>query len=232
MNIVKKLDAKSNYDIQRLIIFIIGTIITIVLWRTFLLLPFKVFVVFVHESFHALAALITGGDVLMIDVSWNESGYTTTQGGFFVIIASAGYLGSALFGGAVLYFSKFKNLIRIICYVIGIGIILLSFLYCKDSTLIFGLITGILFIIGGVYSKYKIVLYLLQFIGIMSCLYSIYDFGDYLIGNPEKTDAGILANYFGISFLAYPIGICWSIISLIILFVSIKGSLRKTEAKK
>ena len=51
----------------------------------------------------------------------------------------------------------------------------------------------------------------------MCCLYSIYDFGDYLLGDAGRTDAGLLARHLGLPFLAVPIGVVWSLISLGIL---------------
>ncbi|HEY6806871.1 MAG TPA: M50 family metallopeptidase [Pyrinomonadaceae bacterium] len=67
--------------------------------------PFRIFVTFIHEGGHALAALFTGNSVSSLSVAANASGETyTTQGGLFsqVLISSAGYVGSMAFGALLL----------------------------------------------------------------------------------------------------------------------------------
>src|ERR1051325_2858736 len=83
--------------------------ISILLWYLpivgFLAYPFRLFVTFIHEGGHALAALLTGNSVLSLSVETNASGLTyTTQGGIFsqIFVSSAGYLGSMLFGAFLL----------------------------------------------------------------------------------------------------------------------------------
>lgn len=83
--------------------------LSIVLWfipyAELLTYPFRVFVTFIHEGGHALAALLTGNSVESLSIALNASGETyTTQGGLFsqVLISSAGYVGSMLFGALLL----------------------------------------------------------------------------------------------------------------------------------
>src|SRR5258707_10543282 len=67
--------------------------------------PFRIFVTFIHEGGHALAALFTGNSVSSLSVATNTSGETyTTQGGLIsqVLISSAGYVGSMAFGALLL----------------------------------------------------------------------------------------------------------------------------------
>src|SRR6266850_5418991 len=67
--------------------------------------PFRIFVTFIHEGGHALAALVTGNSVQSLSVAMNASGETyTTQGGMFaqMLVSSAGYLGSMTFGALLL----------------------------------------------------------------------------------------------------------------------------------
>ena len=71
----------------------------------FLTYPFRIFVTFIHEGGHALAALLTGNSVASLSVAMNASGETyTTQGGLIsqIFISSAGYLGSMAFGALLL----------------------------------------------------------------------------------------------------------------------------------
>ena len=84
---------------------LIATIITIALWfipyADYLIYPIRLFVTFVHEGSHVLAALLTGGTVESLTVAANGSGEVySVSSGFFgaVLTSSAGYLGSMAFG--------------------------------------------------------------------------------------------------------------------------------------
>jgi hypothetical protein len=83
--------------------------LSIVLWfipyADILSYPFRIFVTFIHEGGHALAALVTGNSVQSLSVAMNASGETyTTQGGMFsqMLVSSAGYLGAMTFGALLL----------------------------------------------------------------------------------------------------------------------------------
>jgi hypothetical protein len=70
--------------------------------------PFQLFVTFIHEGGHALAAVLTGNSVQSLSVSLDTSGLTETlipQGGFFsrMLISSAGYVGAISFGALLLW---------------------------------------------------------------------------------------------------------------------------------
>jgi len=67
--------------------------------------PFRIFVTFIHEGGHALAALVMGNSVQSLSVALNASGETyTTKGGMFsqMLVSSAGYLGAMAFGSLLL----------------------------------------------------------------------------------------------------------------------------------
>src|SRR5437773_251935 len=83
--------------------------ISIVLWfvpfATVLTYPFRIFVTFIHEGGHAIAALLTGDSVESLRVAINASGETyTTKGGLFsqIFVASAGYIGAMAYGTLLL----------------------------------------------------------------------------------------------------------------------------------
>src|SRR6478609_11136741 len=88
---------------------LIAAALSVVLWfipfAEVLTYPFRIFVTFIHEGGHALAALITGNSVSSLSVATNSSGETyTTQGGLIsqLLISSAGYIGSMAFGAILL----------------------------------------------------------------------------------------------------------------------------------
>jgi hypothetical protein len=83
--------------------------ISIVLWfvpfAELLTYPFRIFVTFIHEGGHAIAALLTGNSVESLSIAINASGETyTTKGGLLsqVFVASAGYIGSMAYGALLL----------------------------------------------------------------------------------------------------------------------------------
>jgi len=64
--------------------------------------PFQLMATFVHESSHALVAMLTGGQVAEMVINSDLSGETYTLGGAALLIASAGYVGTALVGALLL----------------------------------------------------------------------------------------------------------------------------------
>lgn len=123
-------------------LLIIATVITIVLWflpyADYLTYPIRLFVTFVHEAGHALAAVLTGGSVQSLTVASDGSGavYSAPSGWISQLVtSSAGYLGTTVFGVAMLAlirknFSPNKVLV-------GLGVFVGLF------TLIFGLISPV-----------------------------------------------------------------------------------------
>ena len=91
------------------ITLLLAAALSIALWfipfADILSYPFRIFVTFIHEGGHALAALVTGNSVQSLSVAMNASGETyTTKGGMFsqMLVSSAGYLGAMAFGSLLL----------------------------------------------------------------------------------------------------------------------------------
>ena len=117
---------------------LIAAAISIALWfipfAEFLNYPFRLFVTFIHEGGHALAALVTGNSVESLSVAMNASGETyTTQGGVLsqMFVSSAGYLGSMAFGALLLVLIRKAIAARIV--LVGSAVLVFGL------TLIFGL---------------------------------------------------------------------------------------------
>ena len=77
-----------------------------------LLYPLRLFITFVHESGHALAALLTGNQVASLRVMPNGEGVTmaTQNVATAWLIDSAGYLGAAVFGAIMLQVGRLRRL--------------------------------------------------------------------------------------------------------------------------
>ncbi|KAG8373736.1 hypothetical protein BUALT_Bualt11G0055900 [Buddleja alternifolia] len=159
-------------------------LVILALWRTFLLTPFKLITVFLHELSHAIACLLTCGKVEGIKVHANEGGVTQTRGGIYWIILPAGYLGSSLWG-LIFILSSTKPLTAMI----AAGCLLLSLfivLFIAKNWTLRGLCIGFIAFIAVIWwlqieTSFHILSYVILFIGVMNSLFSVYDIYDDLI---------------------------------------------------
>jgi len=103
--------------------------------------PFRIFVTFIHEGGHALAALVTGNSVQSLSVAMNASGETyTTQGGMFaqMLVSSAGYLGSMTFGALLLVLIRKAVAARIVLAGSALLILILTTVFGLIKPLVAG----------------------------------------------------------------------------------------------
>jgi hypothetical protein len=112
--------------------------LSIVLWFVpfggIISFPFRLFVTFIHEGGHALAALLTGNSVQSLSVALNGSGETyTTNGGMLsqMLVSSAGYLGAMTFGAILLVLIRRAVAVRLV--LAGSSLLILAL------TVVFGL---------------------------------------------------------------------------------------------
>src|SRR5215471_8689323 len=99
----------------QVLLLLIATVITIALWfipyADYLVYPVRLFVTFIHESSHALVAVLTGGSVQSLTIASDGSGLTySAPSGFFggLLTSSAGYLGTTIAGVLMLYLIRRK----------------------------------------------------------------------------------------------------------------------------
>jgi hypothetical protein len=113
----------------RLIALSVLTVLLIFFWNSPLLKPFKLFVVFLHETSHAIATIVTGGRLAAIALEWDESGatYAASGEGIFFIIAISGYIGSIIWGYAMLRASLTGRWVRTVSLVVGLTVIFFGF---------------------------------------------------------------------------------------------------------
>ena len=93
---------------ELLITVVVVAVACFLLWSTPVLLPLRLLVTLVHEAGHATVAMLCGGSVQSLTVNANEGGLTrfSLPAGpstfKLVAIGSAGYVGTAIVGGALL----------------------------------------------------------------------------------------------------------------------------------
>ncbi|GMI73924.1 hypothetical protein like AT1G67060 [Hibiscus trionum] len=197
----------------------------LLLWRTFLLTPFKLITVFLHEASHAVACKLTCGHVEGIKVHANEGGVTQTRGGIYWLILPAGYLGSSFWGMALILASTNLLTARIAagCFLVALVVVLF---YAKNWTLR-GLCIGFIILIALVWflqerTTVRILRYVILFIGVMNSLFSVYDIYDDLISRRvNSSDAEKFAEICPCPCNGVGWGFIWGMISFIFLGASV-----------
>jgi len=203
------------------------TAIVFALWQYSIVIPLKIFVVFLHEFSHALATWLTGGKVLELSVSAQQGGFVTSQGGNGFIIASSGYLGSLLLGSFLFILALRSKLDRYVIGLLGATMIILTALYIREPFAIgYCLGAGAVLMISARYFAASINDLILRLMGLISMIYVPYDiFSDTLSRSYLMSDARILAQNYGGSTMMW--GIIWLGLSLGILLFCLKVSLKR-----
>jgi hypothetical protein len=122
---------------------VLGVLIVVawqVPWLHWFVYPFRLFGTFVHELSHGLSALLTGGDFHRFVVQPDLSGTAWSAGGIRVVVASAGYVGSAIAGGVLILLYQRLTSSRVLLIGTGIALALLCLLFVRNF---FGIATGL-----------------------------------------------------------------------------------------
>ena len=175
----------------------ITALILILFWDSPAVWPLKILVVLFHELGHALAAVLTGGTVLSIGLSPDQGGVTHTSGGWRFAILNAGYLGSLLFGVALLAAGRSPKQARV-----GVGalslVLLGATLFWVRPLLSFGFGAAMAFTAASLWlalrAKADLVQLVLRGLGVFSVLYALWDIrSDVFGGTAGVSDASMLA---------------------------------------
>jgi hypothetical protein len=165
-------------DSFKLLLF--ASMLTLVLWfipfAGAITYPIRLFVTFIHEAGHALAALATWGGVNRVELAWNGSGLTFTRGGWGFVISSAGYLTTTLYGSALLLFLRRERNARTAAIATGALILLITVLFGGNIVAwLAGLVFGTGCLLLGVKGKPKIIHFCMSFLAIQCLLNAFYD---------------------------------------------------------
>lgn len=184
------------------------------LWNTLFVYPLKIFVVFMHEVSHGLAAIATGGRILEIQINPQQGGHALTQGGSRFWTLTAGYLGSLLWGGVILLLAARTRFDKAISILIGFGMVAISIGFGESTfTYLFGIGFGVVLIAIGFYLPEVVNDWVLRIIGVTSCLYAILDIkSDVLDRSNLRSDARMLSEVTGIATEIW--GTLWILIAI------------------
>lgn len=185
-------------------------------WGSPVVYPLKVFVVFLHEISHGVAAVATGGAIREITLDPRLGGACYCPGGNAFVTLSAGYLGSVAWGGLLLEATRrFPERAGGILVGVGTMVVVLTLLFVRTS---FGLGFGVLFG-GGLVATGTIVApatsrILLYGLGLTSCLYAILDIQADVLARPHlPSDAAMLSELTGIPTVVW--GILWIALAVV-----------------
>jgi hypothetical protein len=225
---------------------LIAATISVLLWfipfLEFLSYPFRIFVTFIHEGGHALAALLTGNSVASLSVAMNASGETyTTQGGLIsqVLISSAGYIGSMAFGALLLILIRKAVAARIVLLACGIFVFALTMIFglikpvftmSAWSGIPFTLFAGLLISVGLVliarFASLRVATFFTSFLAVQCVLNALFDLKTvFFLSSPfataVPTDAvnmahatGIPAIFWTVVWIAIALGFLWFVMRL------------------
>jgi Peptidase M50B-like len=221
---------------------LIAATISVLLWfipfAEFLTYPFRIFVTFIHEGGHALAALLTGNSVASLSVAMNASGETyTTHGGIVsqTFIASAGYIGSMAFGALLLILIRKSIAARLVLLGCAIFVFTLTMIYglikpifsfAAWSGIPFTLLAGTAISIGLVliarFATARVATFFTSFLAVQCVLNALFDLKTvFFLSSPFEratvaTDAmnmahatGIPAIFWTVIWIALAFGILW-----------------------
>jgi len=192
-------------------------VLALLLWDSFLVYPFRVFVVFLHEISHGLAAIATGGTLLAIGLSMGEGGVCVTHGGSPFVTLNAGYLGSLLWGAFFLLVGARRRRARPAIHLIGAFTLVVTLLYVRTPFgLVYGVAAGAAFLAVASRLSPAASEVLLASIGVMSCLYAVWDVAsDVLVRDTAGSDAAALAQLTAVPAVVW--GALWVTASLAVI---------------
>jgi hypothetical protein len=202
---------------RRLVLPLVFGALFILLFDTPVVFPFRIFVVFLHEISHGIAAVLTGGEIVSIALSANEGGVCVTRGGWPFLVLNAGYLGSLLFGVTFLLLSARRRRAPAVVGAIGGFTFLAALLFVRSW---FGFFYCVLFGLALLFVSAKLTTtvseLLLSAIGAMSALYAVADMAsDAVLRHSSASDAAALARLTGVPAILW--GILWIVASIVTL---------------
>lgn len=237
-------------------LLLIATAITVVLWflpyGNWIVYPIRLFVTFIHESSHALMAVLTGGSVQSLTISADTSGLTYSAPSGLIgglLTSSAGYIGTTVFGVLMLYlirknFSPNKILTGLGIFV---GTILLIFtvispvfnlfsLQVAYSSILFSILAGAILASGlvalGIFADLRIARFAVAFLAVQCLLNAITDQITLLAINSPFAGSDIANDAANMANATHLPGIVWVVIWIGISVAMISFGLRLYAVNK
>lgn len=212
------------------------TLSLLVLWQIpylgGIVYPFRLFGTFVHELSHGLAALATGGHFERFTVSPDLSGLAWSSGGIRFVIASAGYVGSAVFGGVLILLAARGLAARTLLVALGVLFGLTCLLFVRN---LFGIATGLAIAAALVVAGRRlrppwsdVLLLVLALQLVLDGFNSLFTVLRLSTATTVQTDALSMAQATGVPAVVW--AVLWTVLSLAMLFVTLRLAYRRRAA--
>lgn len=197
-------------------------LVALYFWDSMLVLPIKYLTVFFHELSHGLAAVLTGGRIVRIELSSNLGGVCWTSGGIRFIVITAGYLGSLLWGCLILLGAVKTRHDQQITAGLGILLLAVTAIWVRNlEGIIICTLTGIGLLALAANASEHVCDQFLKFLGLASCFYVLIDIKEDLIDRSiRESDAYKIAEMLylpdwlvGIIWLGLAAYITWQVLA-------------------
>ena len=205
-----------------------------------ILWPLRQFGTYVHELFHGLSALISGGAFNKMQLFSNNGGvaYTVSYGPFSSsLISAGGLLGPSILGGVMLFFSRRFFMSHYLLMALGTMIIASAIFWVRDwYTAGFCIMTGLILGATWFVKSKTVVRIFAQFLGVQLCLENLLDFR-YMFtqsfqrgGETLYSDTANIAKHFGGNYILW--GTVIAALTLLIITFSLIKSRPQFEGPK
>ena len=228
---------------------LLATALSVCLWyipyAEFLTYPFRIFVTFIHEGGHALAALLTGNAVHSLSVSTDGSGMVySADGGLLskLFVSSAGYLGAMSFGALMLWLVRVRVKAGVVLAASGVLILLLTAAFGLLAPLWNVSLPGLFTLVAGValpaglfaaarYLKPRAAAFLVSFLAVQCVLNAVFDLKNVLFASAftdAQTDAANMQAATGLP--AFLWALFWIAVALVILSLALRAYVAGRDA--
>jgi hypothetical protein len=193
----------------------------------FVSIPFNWLESYFHEISHGIAALITGGNIVRIQLFTNGAGLCTTQGGSAFVISFLGYAGATLWGWAIYRVASAHQRAAQI-FSVTMLLLLASTLvfWARDLlTIIIILFLAIMFVLTVKMRQLGTLQLLMQFFGLSILLNSLFS-PTYLLDGRDLGDGAALASLTFVPEFVWVI--TWFVLALAALYLLAKNKIKAT----
>jgi hypothetical protein len=176
-------------------------VVSLTPWAGFILYPFKLCTTWIHECGHALMTVLVGGEVTAITIEPDTSGLTrglvpttrTAHG----LVASSGYLGTAVVGCLLLVATRVPRCTHLILMVLGVFMLLSVVFWMRN---LFGfavvLVWGAVLVLLSRRASAHVRQFLLSLLAVQVALNAVYDIRVLFQIDRGPSDAATMAQLF------------------------------------
>lgn len=197
--------------------------------------PLTLFNTYVHELCHAFATVLTGGSVVHIVVEADGNGLTLSNGGWGLVIVTAGYIGSSVVGGGVLSMSRDSRSATRVLMALA-AVMAVALLLVVRGTVV-GWLMGLVWTFGlagsARYLPDEARVFMSRFLGFQLCLTSLHSLSDLVVlarRGGSVTDAVILQDMIGVP--ATFTSLVWSAVGLATVVLAVRQAWREEKPGK